>query len=173
MTVIATDGYSIASDTRAAQDGLIIQRPWHKLHPLPDGSVVGSAGDSELGVLFLDWLESGEESSARPDWSDEDFAAMRLYPDGTIMVYTAHCVPEPVPAPFAIGSGHKLALGALEAGASPLRAVEIACIYDASCGIPIDTVVVRHRKGRKRAKRGNAPTEPVRTGSPHLAGQNA
>lgn len=153
MTVIATDGYSIASDTRCTDGSLIIQRPWHKLIVLPDGSAFGTAGDSEAGLLFQAWLENGEQPELRPSLAGQDFIALRLHPNGALTLYTTLCLPEAVPAPYAIGSGAHLAIGALEAGASPLRAVEIACTYDPSCGAPVDTFTVRHRRGRTKSKR--------------------
>ena len=152
MTIIATDGYSISADSRCTGPSGIIQRPWTKIFPLPDGSAIGCCGSAALATILIEWITfSGETADLRPSFiSEDDFEAIRLYPNGNLFSYGPHCLPEAVPFPYAIGSGSQYAIGALEAGASPQRAVEITTVYDPSCGPPVETLVVRHRKGRKR-----------------------
>jgi ATP-dependent protease HslVU (ClpYQ) peptidase subunit len=43
----------------------------------------------------------------------------------------------------AVGSGEQYALGAMEAKASIVKSVEIACKYDSGCGLPVQYVEVK------------------------------
>ncbi len=66
---------------------------------------------------------------------------MVVNPDGEVVHYDRHLVPIRVANEFhAIGSGRKLALGAMMAGASADKAVEIACHYDNGSREPIRTI---------------------------------
>ena len=68
------------------------------------------------------------------------------------------CRIEPVyEAHYAIGSGTKLALGAMDAGRSAKRAVEIACGRDPYTAGPV--VTMRLTPERKRKPRATPPAE--------------
>lgn len=101
-----------------------------------DGAIIGLAGESSPGMVFLRWYGTARMRDNKPpprfENIDADFTALVLKPDGTLWEYDAWCVGEQVEEEFyAIGSGAKAALGALRAmkraGPLPENAAELAC----------------------------------------------
>lgn len=102
--------------------------------------IIGLGGESSPGLLFLDWYGSGKEPPTQLIDGDADFTALILTLDG-LFEADAYCRPDKILEPFyAIGSGAKAALGAMHAGASAKRAVEIACRIDPYTAPPIVTM---------------------------------
>jgi ATP-dependent HslUV protease subunit HslV len=133
MTTIATDGQTMAADGLRKQHGAIIDTDALKLRRLSDGRIVGTCGDVAEGEMVVEWLEAGGGKDDKPTISD-DTVALVLNLDGTVEIYDHHCRPIRVPAPIAIGSGCEFAMGALDAGASPQKAVVIATRRDPNSG---------------------------------------
>lgn len=140
MTTIATDGKVMAGDGQRNHQRTITNRRAVKVRRLNDGSLVGTAGDVAFGERFVDWLNNG---GVAPELKmDGGFTALILKPDGELLLSGQDCKPTPVEAPYAIGSGMDLAIGAMVAGASPKRAVEIASDYDPDTGGAIISLTV-------------------------------
>lgn len=132
MTTIACDGKSMAGDGQREMRGTISTRRALKVRRLQDGSIVGTSGDVALGAKLTEWLDVGGEA---PKLEPESgFNALRLMPDGRILLYDKHCHPSMIEAPIAIGSGMDLAIGAMLAGKSVCEAVEIAATRDPGTG---------------------------------------
>lgn len=92
---------------------------------------------------FVDWLTRGTEFKPHYDKDDHTFEAL-VMDGGFILYYDNELVPLIVDEPFyAIGSGSAYAIGAMDAGASPQRAVELAILRDECSGPPI--VTVKHK----------------------------
>lgn len=100
--------------------------------------IIGLAGDSGPGLVFLDWFGTGvKEPPASLIEGDGDFTALVLRRAG-LFEYDKWCRGEQVRGRFyAVGSGAKAALGALYMGASAKRAVQIACKIDPYSAGPI------------------------------------
>lgn len=132
MTVIATDGKTMASDGRSTDRGrMVCSESAEKIRRLPDGRIVGMAGTPyDLGV-FCEWLEKGGEF---PEFDKDYFDPLVLETDGRVYSYNHRGRRHEDMLPAAVGSGTDLALGAMEAGASPREAVEIACKRQSDCG---------------------------------------
>jgi ATP-dependent protease HslVU (ClpYQ) peptidase subunit len=130
MTTIACDGKTMAGDGLAARNTLITTLDATKVAMLDDGRIVGTAGEKPCCRRFLAWLQDG---GARPKL--KDLAALVLHPDGRL-VYHTDSDPEGTVTgiPNAIGSGCEIAIGAMLAGLSPERAVEIAADRDVYTG---------------------------------------
>lgn len=144
MTCIATDGKVMAADgnTLNANDVLMGTRSV-KIMRLKDGSLLGSAGtpgDRHALAAFL----NGEG-----EWPEKagPFSAIVLRPDGTAGYYSEKQGQNPVDLdlPCAVGSGGELALGAMLAGATPLRAVEIAAMRDPFSGGELTMVPLKEQ----------------------------
>lgn len=91
------------------------------------GGVTGCLGDS---AKFRDWFVGGCQGGV-PDFSDNDSEALLVQPDGSVEWVGKGQKRFAIKSRFyAIGSGFKIALGALHAGASAERALEIACDID-------------------------------------------
>ena len=106
--------------------------------------VIGTAGGSYLGMVFVDWYGTDAKPPAVlvDAHLDEDFDVLIL-DRGKVFTANHLCRPVEVIEPFiAIGSGRKVALGALECGASARRAVEIAARRDPYTGGPIKTMAM-------------------------------
>lgn len=131
MTTIATDGKSMAGDGQAEVGPIITHAHRKKVRRLDDASIVGCAGNATDRIAFCKWLiEGGKPPRIRKD----EFAALVLRQDGEIEYFDDTCIPLPAEAPIAIGSGREIAIGAMEAGASPKDAVHIAAKRDPHTG---------------------------------------
>ena len=96
--------------------------------------IAAFAGDQQSGLLFVDWLNGGD----KPELPLEDFEAIVLTKAGKMIYYGDKLKPAPVTeSHVAIGSGSHLAIGAMMEGASPEKAVKIACKRDAYSSGPV------------------------------------
>ena len=130
MTTIACDGKSLAADGMATCNGIVTDRNMIKIWKLKDGRLLGCAGDAGTAIAFREWLEGGE----KPELND-NFDALVLNRDGECFYYSRpNLVPVPAELPTAIGSGMGFAIAAMDAGATAVRAVEIACGRDTLSG---------------------------------------
>lgn len=133
MTTIATDGRSMAGDGQREHRGTIVIRDAQKVRRLSDGRVVGTAGDVAFGMAMIEWLESGGDPPSIPSDADAG-TVLVLNTDGSAMMLDKYGKAMPVEVPCAIGSGMDLAVGAMEHGATPQEAVEIAARRDGGTG---------------------------------------
>jgi hypothetical protein len=67
---------------------------------------------------------------------------------------------------LALGSGKNAALGAMEAGASAKRAVEIACMIDPYSGLPVDWRAFEQPSQREAAGQAEIPVESTQAQHP-------
>lgn len=116
-----------------------------------DDYILGTAGGSYLGMIFVDWFpgikacqqpESGGKlpEILRDAHLEEDFDVLIVSRRG---IYTVNHLCRPIlclDAFVAIGSGRKAALGAMHAGSTAKRAVEIACKVDPYSAPPVRTM---------------------------------
>lgn len=146
MTTIAVRMGVMAADSRVTHDseggGSRVTR-CVKLLRVRD-ALVGLSGESEPGLIFLDWYKSGKREAPGVLIDGEaDFTALVLTPKG-LFEYGKYCRPEKILDKFwAIGSGTKAALGAMHMGASAERAVEIACLIDPYTAPPIHVMKLK------------------------------
>lgn len=110
--------------------------------------IIGTAGGSYAGMIFVDWYGSGKPI---PDVLhdldlEEDFDVLIL-DRSKVYVCNHLCRPVEVIEPFvAIGSGRKAALAAMHCGRSAREAVRIACLLDPYSAPPIVTMRLATRK---------------------------
>lgn len=138
MTVIATDGRSMAGDGRALAGWTIADDDRVKVHRLASGAIVGTCGKASQGQAFRDWLDGGPEPT-----DTADFGALVLNPDGSIDYYDGIVKVPMNTAPQAIGCGSDFALAAMDLGKTPTEAVAYAITRNAGCGGKITTIEVR------------------------------
>ena len=103
--------------------------------------IIGLAGESAPGLVFLDWYGSGKEPPSSLIDGDADFTGLLLRPDGLFEV-DKYCRPEKIIQPkfYAVGSGAKAALGAMHMGANAATAVAVACKICPHCAPPVVTM---------------------------------
>lgn len=135
MTTIAYRDGVLAADTAIFDRGVYCGAI-EKIFRAPDGSLFGVAG--KLGDLtrFKDWMMAGEPDT-RPEFNEEDSEALIIRLDGRVLWYGIIDFTEIVGDYHVIGSGFRVAMGAMAAGASALRAIEICCDLDDGTRRPI------------------------------------
>lgn len=125
MTIICTDGKTMAADSLQLRgDHLVVNRNRRKLFRLPDGSVVGMAGEASLIEATRKWMLAGEDYDAVPRApGDIQMRGLRLYPDGRLELFDQLFCPFATEVPAAIGAADEMAVALLGAGLSPAHAV--------------------------------------------------
>lgn len=131
MTTIAYKDGVIAADSLIVGD-YAEPGTYNKLYKV-SGGYVGGAGAVPQIKLFIRWFR--DQSKPKPDPALlKDFEALVVRNDGTLLYYDKILEPMDVVPPCAIGSGGGIAMGAMIAGATAVRAVEIARILDVHTG---------------------------------------
>lgn len=140
MTVIAWDGKTLAADRQSTCGEIRLIKT--KLRRLDNGLVAATAGDSDSGLVLLEWLENGSDPDKWPAFQNTaDWVILIVWKNGKVYAYNQRCVPMLVEDPYmAWGSGSAFALGALAMGATAAQAVEAANKHCTSCGFGFDSV---------------------------------
>lgn len=148
MTTIIATKTKILSDGKVSVNNRVDQLDCKKIRKIGD-YLVGGAGRLSSVLTFFSWFEqnlrcqAAQESIAGlliqsdPDKEDEEFLAIVVHPDGKIFVHEGNDPSRAVPAGtdyYAIGSGADFALAALDAGATPEEAMEVAKMRDVFSG---------------------------------------
>ena len=133
MTVIAYREGILAADSQFTDENF--QTTGKKLFR-KRGKIIGFAGDAEQGLVFTDWYFN--RRSRKPEFSSEkDWCALVLGKDG-LEYWGPSLRPLEIDEKYyAIGSGAAVAMGAMDAGATALQAVRIACKRDPHCAPPV------------------------------------
>lgn len=100
------------------------------------GMLFGFAGDlTDLPVVHA-WFAAG--AIGDPPLFKDDSEGLIVHPDGRVEWIGSRSKRAPIVAPYhALGSGFRIAMGALAAGVSAERAVEIACDLDTETRRPV------------------------------------
>lgn len=120
-----------------------------KLFRLKDGSILSGAGQYDDILEVAAWIKGGCKKADKPDFSqrsdDETSDLILACPDGKAYWLTMPWLRrvEIKDEFYAIGSGAKVALGAMAAGATARQAVEIAARFDDATGSGVDALEVR------------------------------
>ncbi len=101
--------------------------------------VFAAAGDVEDIHAVLEWLRAGKPNP-KPKPKDEFSGLWIKRSNGTYQCFYKKLHMIPARYATAIGTGAQFALGALDAGATPLQAVEIACNRDEKSGGRLRTI---------------------------------
>lgn len=129
----------MAGDGQSEAQGTIVATTRSKVKRLADGSLFGFSGRTVDGKAVIKWLaEGGKKPKIDSKWT-----GLRLMPDGVLLYYTEELEPSDIDLPAATGSGMDFAIGAMEAGASPKRAVEIAAKRDVGTGGTITCLALK------------------------------
>lgn len=137
MTTIATDGKCIVSDGRGARRGVIVCDELIKIDRLDDGRLIGIVGTLDDFGRGLEWFNKGGNKPTL----DEETSFLVVGLDG-VFIYDSKLHPQPAISPTAIGSGFEIAIGAMDAGASPHEAIMIASRRDPYTGGSIRSLLL-------------------------------
>lgn len=120
-----------------------------KIWRLKNGDIYGFAGNVESGLALRDWLNSNRDPAKKPDNSD-DVDALLLTSTGIQNWGTRGICIEIHDQSYSVGSGSAFALGALRAGATPLKAMEIASELDRATGGPFVSLSLEEKVSVRR-----------------------
>lgn len=141
MTIIACDGSILATDRMMVQEDLIYSIQKIKL---TFKYLFTFTGPYENGLGLIYWLKNGAKIKEWPDWQikEEEWGHFIVYDrfNKSFSFYEKLPFPQELKPPFAFGSGQLMAIGALEAGASAIKAVEICNKNLSTCGCGIDAI---------------------------------
>lgn len=150
MTVIAYSSKHrvMAADSRFVSGASTRVGSGKKIFRLKNGCLCGAAGEADtrdlmvmLGRMSVNRLPSRDDLGVL----SQEIQALLVYPSGIVARLVVSYDSNSWRAEtvvledtfYAIGSGADFAYGAMESGASPKRAVEIACKRDTGCGLPV------------------------------------
>jgi ATP-dependent protease HslVU (ClpYQ) peptidase subunit len=142
VTTIAYARGVLACDSRLTEGEVIATDRCKKIWRLKDGSLFGSAGDNESGLLLLTSLK---KNHPLPKF-DRDLEAIRVFPNGQIFM-TEGLVWDRWPETFiAVGSGGKFARAALLAGATAAEAVKVGIAMDVYSNGRVQTLKLKVKR---------------------------
>lgn len=132
MTTIATDGRTIAADGQSTCNGERLNSAAVKIKTA-HGSIYGMVGTAAVFDAAIQWHQTGADPEKVPKFGDWTLLVISR---ARGLQWYSNDMPfsQSLPYPMAFGSGDKYALGALAAGMTPEKAVEIATRYDINSG---------------------------------------
>lgn len=116
-----------------------------KLLRLKDGCCLAGCGRMDDLAEVGAWLMAGAKKDAKPDIERDESEFLLVHPNGDCYwLSTPFLRQVKVNDEYiAVGSGARYALGAMAAGASAKRAVEIACRFDPHTGKGVNVMRVK------------------------------
>ena len=113
MTTIATDGRTVASDSRISAGGNTLGDKARKI--IRSGrEIIGCAGEGDSCEAYLKWMRGIIEDEPEMNW--DGFSAIHVSKGGVYYVCGRNLSRHKVRVPFAIGSGKEFAIGAMLLG---------------------------------------------------------
>jgi len=150
MTTIAYRDGELAADSKCTAGGYLVGEFDKIIEVGP--FLVGGCGDVAMIARYFEWLQKQDNLGELPPKPDESLKAKEENSYTILFVHKQTKAlwqmdngnyPHLLRAPFmAIGSGHLLAIGAMEMGATAKQAVEAAAKYDAYTGGIINVMKV-------------------------------
>lgn len=161
MTTIAYKNGIMASDSCWAYDD-IQTSSINKIARLKSGGLLGQAGDADSRCVVAAFtnVKTEKQLPSREDMVKlrVDFDGVLVLPNGSIFIISMAVKKDGIEAQVwpagrrgvaAVGSGKKLALGAMLAGASARDAVAIACDQDLNSRLPVHTATIAPVRKKK------------------------
>ena len=143
MSTIAANHTEMAADSQSTAGSTKSQTPRPKVQRI-NGHLLAAVGRTDTIPAFFEWYEKGCPKDEKPELG-ESFEALVLRPEGLFQYYERLEAVEVVEEFWAIGQGSEIALGAMGAGATPQRAVEIACEFNIYTGLPVVVEWLHHK----------------------------
>lgn len=140
MTTIAWDGKTLATDSRATNNGVIESDNVKKLFkiksPLSEYVACAVSGDYVEALKIIKWIKLGMSGDFPEIDKDRSASALCLREDKTLDIYrsTNKGFSLPHKGIYSDGSGWELALGAMDGGATAVKSVKIAIGRDVNSG---------------------------------------
>lgn len=133
MTTIACDGKTIAADGRQVSGNCITMEDFQKVVEW-DGIVYAFTGNASLFYPMMRWHKAGADVKECPQVGKDD-GALIVFNSMGVTLYRTDCpYADRCATPDAWGTGATFAIGAMDAGADAVRAVELAMSRDPYSG---------------------------------------
>lgn len=129
MTTIVCDGRSMGCDGQISSGDTIVETECIKVFKLPDGSIIGFAGNGYNWQSILKYFTSNAKGKKWPELEGHQDTLL-LKPDGSILMYDHEGRPFQRTAPVCIGSGWKFAVVAMDITNDIKTAIEAAIKRD-------------------------------------------
>lgn len=140
MTIVTYRDGVMAADTGAFDSFDCYTGKVRKLLHHKSGALIGVCGTMSLATKYLAAVFK-TNNPLEVDIPFDDNGAVLIVVGPDEVYHASERGHVQLFAPFyAMGSGAPMALGAMHAGAGPVRAAEIACLVDAHCRGPIETI---------------------------------
>lgn len=104
-------------------------------------AVFAHSGALVVMAEIEDWLTNNPDTKYRPN-KGLNYTSFVVFKNGRLILLDQHGACDMECDTYVMGSGSDYALGALAAGASPKRAIEIAAEFDGATSAFIDTLTV-------------------------------
>ena len=144
MSVVAWDGKTLAADKAEFNGSMKFEG--FKLHVIAADTVIAHVGGAAQAVAMIQWWKSGakpgdfpQENRDKDEWTRLIIASRDHDGSKTLITYENSPYPLRLWAPYmAWGAAAQVAMGALAAGASAERAVEIAIKHHDAAGFGVE-----------------------------------
>ena len=150
MTVIATDGRTIAADGLHTQsDGTIVRRDAKKI-VVRGGRIFAFTGLTTFFERLIHWYINGAVPEDAPKYPDgETFGFIVIEHDGTVrqIAHNSGWSSDVMPKVWSWGCERDFALGAMRAGKSAREAIEMCIEHSAWIGGEIQVVDINQTLG--------------------------
>jgi hypothetical protein len=144
VTTIATDGKTVASDSRRCAGSELIDECTVKIKTV-GGTTYAITGTFACFLAAIEWHQKGAIPGDQPKGTEKDYWTLLVMTEDAVDKYS-HDLPysDPFPYPQAFGSGASYAMAALKMGKSPREAIEVAKQLDIHTGGPVQEITIRH-----------------------------
>lgn len=144
MTTIATDGKTVASDSRRCCGTELVDDETVKIRQV-NGTTYAITGTFPLLLAAIEWHQKGAVPGEQPKGNEKDqWSLLVLKPEGVDRYGWDLPYPDRYPYPQAFGSGASYAMAALKLGKSAREAVEVAKLLDIFSGGEVQVFDLGH-----------------------------
>ena len=133
MTVIATDGVTIAADGQAHRGARITNKDIAKIH-LRHGRIYALSGTTTMTEAVIAWHHAGADPAKVPPPVKGEWGLLVIDEKGRWYFDNDLPYADTVELPFALGCGRDWGVAAMKLGKTPKEAVEFAIDNDIYCG---------------------------------------
>lgn len=158
MTTVAYSDGVLAADTQLSDEALVYRV--QKIDELPDGSLIGGAGDWSRAFLYMQWMKS---ESAGPPPKLKGAILLRITPDGCLWLNEGGgFYPLLNKNNVAIGSGAQAAMALMEQGKSAVEAIKAVTQLDQYTSNPVQALTLSGwtKPAHRRGSAASTPASP-------------
>lgn len=154
MTIICWDGKVLAADTQATDNSIVMHKNAQKIVRVDEYFVAGAGATADIQKLreYIRESKNGSDKAvAYPKMGDMGALVFNCQTGYMSLYVTEGLAETDLAPPVAIGTGREVAYGALDAGATAQKAVQVCIDREIYCGGRIDGVIAEwHQNSRRK-----------------------